>query len=70
MLDECGMIQSMSRVSKCIDNGPYGRCVGYNKSEIFRGNKHFKFNSVEEATKTIHDFIHFFNYEKNYIKNG
>ena len=22
MLDECGMIQSMSRVSKCIDNGP------------------------------------------------
>ena len=50
MLDECGMIQSMSRVSKCIDNGPM-EGVGYNKSEIFRGNKHFKFNSVEEATK-------------------
>ena len=51
MLDECGMIQSMSRVSKCIDNGPMEGVWGTIKSEIFRGNKHFKFNSVEEATK-------------------
>ncbi|ORN91339.1 hypothetical protein B8A11_14460, partial [Staphylococcus aureus] len=26
------------------------------------------FNSVEEATKTIHDFIHFFNYERITLK--
>ncbi|PZG44836.1 IS3 family transposase, partial [Staphylococcus aureus] len=38
------------------------------KSEIFRGNKHFKFNSVEEATKTIHDFILFFNHERITLK--
>ncbi|MCL9940091.1 hypothetical protein MUW79_13220, partial [Staphylococcus aureus] len=50
---------SMSRVSKCIDNGPMEGVWGTIKSEIFRGNKHFKFNSVEEATKTIHDFILF-----------
>lgn len=27
-LDEAGMIQSMSRVGKCIDNGTYGRFLG------------------------------------------
>ncbi|MCL4616728.1 IS3 family transposase, partial [Staphylococcus aureus] len=32
------------------------------------GNKHFKFNSVEEATKTIHDFILFFNHERITLK--
>ncbi|HCZ5843814.1 TPA: IS3-like element ISSau2 family transposase [Staphylococcus aureus] len=68
MLDECGMIQSMSRVSKCIDNGPMEGVWGTIKSEIFRGNKHFKFNSVEEATKTIHDFILFFNHERITLK--
>ncbi|CAC7165333.1 insertion element protein [Staphylococcus aureus] len=40
------MIQSMSRISKCIDNGPMEGVWGTIKSEIFRGNKHFKFNSV------------------------
>ncbi|HCX2481717.1 IS3 family transposase, partial [Staphylococcus aureus] len=28
----------------------------------------FKFNSVEEATKTIHDFILFFNHERITLK--
>lgn len=35
MLDECGMIQSMSRVSKCIDNGPMEGVWGTIKSENF-----------------------------------
>ncbi|CAC6830245.1 insertion element protein [Staphylococcus aureus] len=52
------MIQSMSRISKCIDNGPMEGVWGTIKSEIFRGNKHFKFNSV----------ILFFNHERITLK--
>ncbi|CDR29168.1 putative insertion element protein [Staphylococcus schweitzeri] len=55
------MIKSMSRVSKCIDIGTMEGILSMIKSGDFRGNKHFKFNSVEEDAKTIHDFIHFFN---------
>lgn len=68
MLDNCGMIQSMSRVSKCIDNGPMEGVWGTMKSEIFRGNKRFEFNSVEDATKEINDYIRFFNDERITLK--
>ena len=36
-LDEAGMIQSMSRVGKCIDNGPMEAFWGILKSEMFYG---------------------------------
>ncbi|WP_256075310.1 DDE-type integrase/transposase/recombinase, partial [Staphylococcus aureus] len=52
MLYEWGIIQSMSRVSKCIDNVPMEGVWVTIKSEMFRGNKHFKFKIVEESTKT------------------
>ncbi len=45
MLDECNMIQSMSRVSKCIDNDPMEGVWGTIKSEVFRE----EFNSVSIA---------------------
>lgn len=34
-LDESNMIQSMSRVDKCIDNGPMESSFGILKSEMF-----------------------------------
>lgn len=57
------MIQSMPHVSKCNDKGHMKGVWDKIKSEIFRGNKHFKFNSVEQAVKTNQDLIHFFNDE-------
>ncbi|HFG8795572.1 hypothetical protein [Staphylococcus argenteus] len=36
--------------------------------KFFRGNKHFKSNILEEATKTIYDFMHFFNHERFVLK--
>ena len=34
-LDQAGMIQSMSRVGKCIDNGPMEGFLGYTKIRSF-----------------------------------
>ncbi|AFH70746.1 Transposase [Staphylococcus aureus subsp. aureus DR10] len=46
-MGEYSMIQSMPHVSKCNDKGHMKGVWDKIKSEIFRGNKHFKFNSVE-----------------------
>ena len=40
-LEQNGMIHSMSRVSRSIDNGPMEWVWGTIKSEIFKGNKRF-----------------------------
>ncbi|QTB28456.1 IS3 family transposase [Lysinibacillus sphaericus] len=45
------MTQSMSRVGRCIDNGPI---------ESFWGT--LKYNSYEELKLAIDDYIHFYNY--------
>lgn len=39
-LKETKMIQSMTRVSRCIDNGPMERCWGLLRSEIFKSKKY------------------------------
>ena len=57
MLDANGMIQSMSRVGKCIDNGPMEAFWGTLKSEMFYG-IHFKDESAlrEAIDKYIFDY--------------
>ncbi|KAB2476705.1 IS3 family transposase, partial [Staphylococcus sp. CH99b_3] len=62
------MIQSMSRVGKCIDNGPMEGVWGIIKSEIYRGSKRFKFESIEEAFQVINKYIKFFNNERITLK--
>ena len=57
-LDEAGMVQSMSRVGKCIDNGPMEAFWGTIKSEMYYINK---FYSIENLTKSIKDYIDFYN---------
>ena len=52
------MIQSMSRVGKCIDNSPMECFWGTLKSEAFYG-LHFK--DEEELRKKIEEFIFFYN---------
>lgn len=57
-LDQAGMIQSMSRVGKCIDNGPMEGFWGTLKSEAFYG---LHFSDEIALRKKIEDYIFFYN---------
>lgn len=63
-IDEVGMTQSMSRVGKCIDNGPMEGFFGTLKVEMFYGKK---FKTLEELKEKIIKYIEFYN-EKRFQK--
>lgn len=66
ILDEAGCVQSMSRVGRCIDNGPMEGFWGTLKSEMYYLNK---FNTYEELEQAIQEYIHFYNnkrYQEKY----
>ncbi len=60
-LEAHGMTQSMSRVGKCIDNGPMEAFWGTLKSEKYYLHKYQTFEALK---KDIEDYIHFYNYER------
>jgi len=57
-LIDVGMMQSMSRVGRCIDNGPMEGFWGIIKREIYYGRK---FTSREELAQSIVDYIDYYN---------
>ncbi len=57
-LDDAGMTQSMSRVSRCIDNGPMESFWGMMKSEMYYLNK---FNTYEELEAAIIEYVEYYN---------
>jgi len=57
-LVDARMTQSMSRVSKCIDNGPMEAFWGMMKSEMYYLRK---FNSHEELETAVHEYIEYYN---------
>lgn len=57
-LDKAGMTQSMSRVSRCIDNGPMEAFWGMLKSEMYYLKR---FNSYEELESAVIDYIEYYN---------
>lgn len=57
-LDDAGMTQSMSRVARCIDNGPMESFWGMLKSEMYYLNK---FNTFEELEAAIIKYIAYYN---------
>ena len=57
-LDQQGMIQSMSRVGKCIDNGPMEAFWGTLKSEMYYLNK---FYTTDNLVNSIIEYIEFYN---------
>ncbi len=63
-LDKAKMIQSMSRVGRCIDNGPMEGFWGILKSEMYYLRK---FTDEQELTTAIDNYIHFYN-TKRYQK--
>lgn len=57
-LEELGIKHSMSRVGKCIDNGPMEGFFGNIKSEKYHLKK---YSTLEELEKDIHEYIKFYN---------
>lgn len=57
-LDEAGMTQRMSRVSRCIDNDPMEAFWGMLKSEMYYLKK---FHSYDELKEAICDYIDYYN---------
>lgn len=57
-LAAAGMRQSMSRVAKCIDNGPMEGFWGILKRERYYGKR---FTSREELVKMIEDYVEYYN---------
>ena len=60
-LEAAGMTQSMSRVAKCIDNGPMEGFWGILKRERYYGKR---FSSREELVAMIENYIHYYNHER------
>ena len=61
MLEAAGIVHSMSRVGRCIDNGPMEGFWGILKAEMYNRSK---FHSFSELRKAIDDYILFYNYER------
>ncbi len=57
-LEKQGMTQSMSRVGRCIDNGPMEGFFGIIKSEMFYGKK---FDSMDDLINKIRKYIDYYN---------
>ena len=61
MLDTARMTQSMSRIGRCIDNGPMEGFWGIIKSEMYYLG-HFK--NYEELEAAVSDYIFYYNNER------
>jgi transposase InsO family protein len=60
-IEGAGMTQSMSRVAKCIDNGPMEGFWGILKRERYYGKC---FGSCEELVAMIENYIYYYNNER------
>ena len=64
-LVDAGMIQSMSRVGRCIDNGPMEGWWGILKSEMYYLRK---FTDKDELLSAIEEYITYYNTRRYQIK--
>lgn len=61
MIKNAGMIQSMSRVGRCIDNGPMEGFWGILKAEMYYLHK---FDDYESLMKAIEKYIWYYNHKR------
>ena len=66
-LEVAGMTQSMSRIAKCIDNGPMEGFWGILKRERYYGNR---FTARDSLVKMIEDYIEYYNTRRLQRKLG
>ena len=67
MLEDAGMQQSMSRIAKCIDNGPMEGFWGILKRERYYGKR---FPDRDTLVKMIEDYINYYNTKRLQRKLG
>lgn len=60
-LQDASMVHSMSRVARCIDNGPMEAFWGMMKSEMYNLSK---FDSYEALQKAITEYIDYYNNDR------
>lgn len=60
-IDKAEMTQSMSRVGRCIDNGPMESFWGTLKCEKYYLNK---YETFDELSNAINEYIHFYNHNR------
>lgn len=60
-IEAAKMIQSMSRVGRCIDNGPMESFWGTLKCEKYYLNR---YETLEELSQAIKEYINFYNYDR------
>ena len=66
-VDDNQVIQSMSRVGKCIDNGPMEAFFGTVKEEMY----HLKtYQTFEELASDINEYIDFYNTKRVTLSMG
>ena len=64
-LDKQGIQQSMSRVGRCIDNGPMEGFWGILKCEMYYLNQ---FETYEELVAAVEQFIYYYNHQRRQHK--
>lgn len=64
-LDKQKMEQSMSRVGRCIDNGPMEGFWGILKCEMYYLDR---FETYEELVSAVNQFIHYYNHQRRQHK--
>lgn len=66
-LQQAGLEQSMSRVGRCLDNGPMEGFWGSLKAEMYHRRK---FRNFEDLKSAISAYMHFYNYDRLQKKLG
>ena len=61
LLQQNGIIQSMSRKGNCLDNAVIENFFGILKSELFYLKK---YNSIDQLKKEIKEYINYYNYDR------
>ena len=70
MLEDKGIIQSMSRKANCLDNSPMENFFGKLKNEMFYGHEK-EFHSLDELKLAIEQYIEYYNTKRIKVKlNG
>lgn len=63
MLNDKGIVQSMSRKGNCLDNSPMENFFGRMKNEMFYGHE-YEFDSLEQLMDEIKEYIDYYNNER------
>ncbi|MFB9924172.1 transposase [Amycolatopsis halotolerans] len=58
LIEEAGLTQSRSRRATCLDNAIVENFFSHLKGELFH---HNSFDTIEEFTAALHDYIHWYN---------